>query len=120
LYVAKTKNKKLTVKFLVALLSSRLITFLYQNGIYGQKKRALAQFRIYALYSIPTPDLEKVSQTLLIDLVDKILAITKDNDYLENPSKQAKVRDYEKQIDQMVYKLYGLTKEEIKIVENNK
>jgi len=29
-----------------------------------------------------------------------------------------KVRDYEKQIDQLVYKLYGLTPEEIRIVEN--
>jgi len=34
-----------------------------------------------------------------------------------NQSKQAKVKEYEHQIDQMVYKLYGLTKEEIKIVE---
>ncbi|MBP7795708.1 MAG: hypothetical protein KA059_02895 [Elusimicrobiales bacterium] len=56
-------------------------------------------------------------QNGVIKLVDKILAITKDNDYLENPQKQAKVQDYELQIDQMVYKLYGLTDEEIKIVE---
>jgi hypothetical protein len=56
---------------------------------------------------------------MLVKIVDKILAITKDNDYLENPTKQAKVRDYEKQIDQLVYKLYGLTEEEIKIVETS-
>ena len=30
-----------------------------------------------------------------------------------------KVHDYEKQIDQLVYKLYGLAPEEIKIVEKN-
>lgn len=36
-------------------------------------------------------------------LVDKILAITKDDDYLDNPDKQAKVKEYEHQIDQMVY-----------------
>jgi hypothetical protein len=36
---------------------------------------------------------------------------------LENPAKQAKVKEYENQIDQMVYKLYGLSSEEIKIVE---
>jgi len=52
-----------------------------------------------------------------IDLVDKILAITKDDDYLQNKEKQAKVKEYERQIDQMVYKLYGLTEEEITIVE---
>lgn len=28
-----------------------------------------------------------------------------------------KIDDYEKQIDQLVYQLYGLTPEEIKIVE---
>ncbi len=28
-------------------------------------------------------------------------------------------REYEKQIDRLVYKLYGLTPEEIKIVEEN-
>lgn len=48
------------------------------------------------------------------------LAITKDDDYLENLTKQAKVHEYEKQIDQIVYKLYGLASKEIKIVENLK
>jgi len=31
--------------------------------------------------------------------------------------KQAKVKEYERQIDQMVYKLYDLTEEEIEIIE---
>jgi hypothetical protein len=31
-----------------------------------------------------------------------------------------RVKEYERQIDQMVYKLYGLTDEEIKIVEGEK
>lgn len=54
-----------------------------------------------------------------IDLVDKILAITKDDDYLENPEKQAKVKEYEHHINQLVYSLYGLTDDEIKIIEEN-
>ena len=33
-------------------------------------------------------------------------------------NKVEKVDDFEKNIDQAVYKLYGLTPEEIKIVEN--
>jgi len=36
---------------------------------------------------------------------------------LQNPEKQAKAKEYERQIDQLVYKLYNLTPEEIKIVE---
>ncbi|HHT9106827.1 MAG TPA: hypothetical protein ACFYD7_13300 [Candidatus Wujingus californicus] len=43
-----------------------------------------------------------------------------DEDYLQSLDKQAKVREYEKQIDQLVYKLYGLTEDEIAIVEGRK
>jgi len=39
---------------------------------------------------------------------------------LKNLDKQAKVRDLEKQIDRLVYKLYGLTEEEIAIVEGER
>ena len=70
------------------------------------------------LSEIPIKKIPKKEQKPFVELVDKILAITKDDDYLENPIKQAKVREYEKQIDQLVYNLYGLTEEEIKIVEN--
>lgn len=33
--------------------------------------------------------------------------------------KYAKVKEYEHQIDQLVYELYGLTDEEIRIVESS-
>lgn len=44
----------------------------------------------------------------------------KDADYLTNPAKQAEVREYKRQIDALVYKLYDLTPEEIRIVGNSK
>ena len=53
-----------------------------------------------------------------MELSNKILSLTQSEDYLENPQKQAKVKEYERQIDQLVYELYGLTEEEINIVEN--
>jgi hypothetical protein len=52
-------------------------------------------------------------------LVDQILAITKDEDYLANPIKQAKVKEIERQIDQMVYELYELTPDEIAVAEGS-
>ncbi len=48
-------------------------------------------------------------------MVDLILAITKDEDYLQNPAKQAKVKEYEREIDRKVYELNGLTEDEIKV-----
>jgi hypothetical protein len=38
---------------------------------------------------------------------------------MQNQSKQVKAKEYEKEIDRMVYELYGLTAEEIKIVEGS-
>ena len=74
----------------------------------------------YYLTQIPIPKLiieNPECQDNFVDIVDKILAITKSDDYLDNPSKRAEVKEYERQIDQMVYELYGLTEEEIRIVE---
>ncbi|MEM2919066.1 MAG: hypothetical protein QXY62_06180, partial [Candidatus Altiarchaeota archaeon] len=50
-------------------------------------------------------------------LVSQILFLTQSDDYLSNPQKQAKVKELEKEIDKLVYKLYNLTDEEIKIIE---
>jgi len=50
-------------------------------------------------------------------LINKILFLTQSKDYLENHQKQAKVKKYEREINQLVYRLYELTEEEIKIVE---
>ena len=44
----------------------------------------------------------------------------KDEDYSQNIDNQANARDLERQIDQMVYKLYDLTPEEIAIIERRK
>jgi hypothetical protein len=45
---------------------------------------------------------------------------SKEANYLDNSTKQGTVKEYERQIDQMVYKLYGLTPKEIEIIEGNK
>jgi adenine-specific DNA-methyltransferase len=68
--------------------------------------------------SLPIPEINTTElQKSFIEIVDKILVITKSSDYLENPDKQAQVKEYEKEIDQMVYTLYGLTPAEKDIVE---
>lgn len=118
LYVAKPKTSE-TSLLLIALLSSKLLNFLYQNGIYGQKGRTLAQFRIYGLYELPLPSVPKETQEVMQKLVKQILSITDQGEYWKDPNKQAKVNEYEKQIDQLVYILYELTPEEIEIVEQS-
>ena len=113
-FVIKQFNEKIDYKSLLAILNSKLFLYSYRN-INNEEGRVLPQIKKKHIFNLPIK--LNFNQKPFIDLVDKILAITKDDDYLENPTKQAKVRDYEKQIDQLVYKLYGLTSEEIKIIE---
>jgi type I restriction-modification system DNA methylase subunit len=54
-YVVKSKSVKWDIWALLGFLNSSVATFLYQAGIYGQKGRTLAQFRIYGLEVIPIP-----------------------------------------------------------------
>ncbi|MGB9716493.1 MAG: hypothetical protein ACPL1G_08825 [Thermodesulfovibrionales bacterium] len=49
--------------------------------------------------------------------VSQILSLIRSEDYSQNPEKQTNLKESENQNDQLVYKLYGLTPEEIKIVE---
>lgn len=64
------------------------------------------------LSQIPVALPNKKVADSVVKLVDEILAIKK-----QDPS--ADTSALERETDQMVYKLYGLTEEEIKIVEGN-
>ena len=110
----------LDLKYLLGILDSKIFEFAFYKfymggGIEGEiKGEFIGRF--------PIPPITSQNQHItreIEDLVNKILSLTKDSDYLENPAKQAKVREYERQIDQLVYKLYGLTEKEIRIVEGD-
>jgi len=61
--------------------------------------------------------MNKIMQHQIQSLISQILSHTQSEDYETNQQKQTQVKALEKQIDQLVYKLYNLTEEEIKIIE---
>ena len=101
----------LNLKYVLAVLNSTLISFWYR--IYF---RSLALAGGYLrignneIKTIPIPDLTSEQQAPIIELVDQILAA-------KAADPDADVSALEKEIDQIVYLLYGLTPEEIAIVE---
>lgn len=116
-YFITQKDKQISLKYITALLNSKLY-FLWLCHR-GKRKGEILELFYQPLSEIPINKISETDQEPFIKIVDKILEITKSDDYKENPEKQAKVKDYEKQIDQMVYKLYELSPEEIKIVEES-
>ena len=99
-----SKNTELELKYLIAILNSYLINKYYRS--YYTDVNVKPSY----LAKIPIPLISKEIQQPLIEIVDQILILKK-----ENP--KADTLALEKEIDQLVYELYGLTDEEIKIVE---
>ncbi|QWK20283.1 MAG: Eco57I restriction-modification methylase domain-containing protein [Hydrogenobacter thermophilus] len=106
------------LKYLLGLLNSKPVSFFfrkfYAGGGLGEEGY---RYKKAFLERLPIPKIPESEQKPIVDLVDKILEITKDEDYPYNEDKKAQVKELERQIDQLVYKLYGLTEEEIKIIE---
>lgn len=73
---------------------------------------------MYELVDLPVPNANGLQQQQIITLVDKMLALKKDCRVEHgSDSELADTSTLEMQIDELVYKLYGLTDEEIKIIE---
>ena len=102
--------------FFLGVLNSKLINFIYRD-ISQEGGRVLAQVKPQRIRALPIAMTGIEKRKPIEEIVDHILYITKDEDYLQNSNKQAKVTTLEAEIDQLVYKLYGLTPEEIKIVD---
>ena len=109
-------NKNISEKYILSLFHSNLINWFVYRLIFSTAIRTM-HFSNEYISKIPIKQISPSEQKPFIDLVDQILSITKDDDYLENLDKQAKVKKLEKEIDQLVYKVYDLAPEEIKVVE---
>jgi hypothetical protein len=104
------------MKFLTGVLNSKLC--FYELFRISPKTGTGDQIiSVQALEPLRIPKPDRIQEQTITNLVDKILSLTQFNDYLQNPAKQAQVKVLEREIDQLVYKLYGLTEEEIRIVE---
>ena len=95
-------------RYLLAILNSKLIAFLM--NIWSISRRGgYLEYKVQYIEKIPIKNISKKEQKPFIELVERILAGRKND---------TDTTDLENQIDQLVYKLYKLTEEEIKIIEN--
>jgi hypothetical protein len=95
--------------YLTGLLNSKLITFYYRE-ISQEQGRVLAEVKPQRIRSLPIAKASLQQKKAMDSLVERILAAKR-----ANP--QADTKELEKDIDLLVYDLYGLTTEERDIVE---
>ena len=98
-------SEKIDLKYLLGILNSKYASVLLSNLRGGD-------YHIYPehLRNLPIP-IVKDKQEELITLVEKIL-----NSKKQNP--KSDTTEIENEIDKLVYELYGLTDEEIDVIEN--
>ena len=102
------------VKFILGIVNSRLESFYFNKTMRS------------GLHTLPNnvknllvPVIAETGQKNIINLVDTILSIHEQYGCPLSDGASAKVKECEHQIDQLVYKLYDLTEEEIKIVKSS-
>jgi len=96
-------------KFALAILNSKLTSFIYKN-LTGEEGRGFAEVKPKNVRKLFVPKISIEQQKPFVELVDKIMELKKVDSKVDTT-------ELEKQIDTMVYELYGLTSEEIAVVE---
>ncbi|MDR1543232.1 MAG: Eco57I restriction-modification methylase domain-containing protein [Prevotellaceae bacterium] len=123
--VVFTKDKT-KLKFLLGIINSKLVSFWF-NKVFDKMQRGIfPQFKVNELAMFPMPIITKENKQLynkVIENVEQIfnvkeklktvLTYSREYDYIINF-----IKDFEYEIDKLVYQLYNLSAEEIEIIEN--
>jgi hypothetical protein len=116
-------NKKTKLKYILAVLNSKLLSYCVRRKYAETALRGgYIELRVFQIEKLPILNIAREQQKKLILLVDKIIGLQKEiRKVVENSEEWVKIKsEIEKidaKIDAEVYKIYGLTAEEIKIVE---
>ena len=115
------KTDRINLKYLTGILNSQLTYFWLKNK--GKQLGDLLQIDKGPLLEIPICVGDSEQQKAVVSLVDKALSLHKKiNKLTENSDDWLAMKDeiskIEKIIDEEVYMIYGLTEEEIKVVED--
>jgi len=102
------KNKDYDLKYLLALLNSKLGEYWFNTN--GKKRGVGVDIGVKVFRQFPVKITSESVQKSLVNLVDKALDLKKDNIDSETIG-------IENEIDKIVFELYGITEDEIKIIE---
>lgn len=110
LYNAILRDNGFSLKYLLGLICSTLYQYLMNKLTFEKTKGAFTKAKIYHYYELPVKNVSIKAQQPIIELVDSILTIKHENPF-------ADTFEEEREIDHLVYKLYGLTYDEVLIVD---
>lgn len=107
LHIVNTKDEAYSLKYILAIINSKLMNFYYE-ALNPEKGEALAEVKKQNVEKLLIKIATNKTQLQFITLVDKILTLK---------SEGKNTTALEQKIDNLVYKLYELTYEEVKIID---
>jgi hypothetical protein len=108
LYNGILKDEKFDIKYILALINSKIYQFLLNLITLDKTKGAFTKARIFHYYNLPVKNSSKNVQKQLNQFVTKI--IQQKNQGIDTTS-------LEQEINHLVYKLYELTYDEVKVID---
>ncbi len=106
---------------MLAILNSRLLSRLYLSQVAQATKDDFPQVTIADVMALPVPSPAKEQMAMLAQFAKKLIALNPKlraaKSDAERKTLQNAVTATDQQIDELVYELYGLTQDEIKLVE---
>lgn len=112
-YFGTLKNSVYNIKTILGILNSKILSVLYENLFSGMHMGGgYLRYRSGYLNELPFPDIiNNKTENLIIDKVTSVLELKQKNEF--------DTTTLEQEIDRLVYELYGLTEEDIEIVEGS-
>jgi len=115
-------DSKVSLKYLLGLLNSKLISWFAHRYIWNRSQLTMEFMYSYAK-NFPIKIIPLEEQQPIINLVDKMLSLNKRHNEIgdkqtdERTKIEEEIKRTDKEIDEFVYKIYGITDEEKKVIE---
>ncbi len=128
MHIILAKSELYKLEYLLGIMNSKLIDFAYRF-INPEKGEALVEVKKKHVEKLPVRTInfsnpaEKAQHDKMVALVEQMLSAHKALAATQSPAEkeriQRQIEATDRAIDSLVYELYGLTEEEIRIVEEN-
>ncbi|HPT04138.1 MAG TPA: TaqI-like C-terminal specificity domain-containing protein [Bacteroidales bacterium] len=110
--ILNSESSNISIKSVLGILNSKLATFYHFNSSPKATKGAFPKILVDDIKNFPIPYIDSASDQIIIEKVNQILTLKK-------AAPQADTSVIEKEIDRIIYTLYGLTEAEIALVKGN-
>ncbi|MDR3063875.1 MAG: hypothetical protein LBU40_07060, partial [Methanobrevibacter sp.] len=113
-------NEKFNLKYILALLNSKLLTFRYKT-IGKQTGGGSYEYFPNGIVKFPIPEISLEKQNPFIKLADEMIELKKQLSNAKTPHEKRlidiQIKSTDEEINSLVYKLYKLNNEEVKLIE---